>query len=251
MEPEIRVCVDSDDLTRTAAEVFARQATAAIAANGRFTVCLAGGNTPRSVYRLIASPPLAEGIDWQRVFLFWGDERCVPGEHPDSNYRMAAEALLDIVPIPRHNVFRIWGELPAERAAAEYETTLHEFFCEEEATRDQGATPCFDLTLLGLGDDAHTASLFPGTDAIQERKRWVVGHRVEKLNAWRVTLTPQALNASTSVAFMVSGKSKAEAVRHVLRGPHDPMRFPAQSIRPANAPPTWLLDREAAALLEP
>jgi 6-phosphogluconolactonase len=195
-------------------------------------------------------------VDWTAVQVFWGDERCVPPDHPDSNYRMARETLLDHVPLPAGNVHRIRGELPPTQAAAEYERELHAFFSLPPlgaATRREAPMASFDLVLLGMGSDGHTASLYPGTLAIHETERWVTAHRVEKLDAWRITLTPPALNAAAQVTFVVSGTPcgrKAEALRQVLAGPYRPQELPAQVIRPAPGRLCWLVDREAAALWE-
>ena len=189
-------------------------------------------------------------MDWQRVHIFWGDERCVPPYHIDSNYRMVRQMLLEHVPLPDSNVHRIYGELKPEQAAAKYESELHTFFgtdwqasdCDEQIAR-------FDLILLGMGDDGHTASLFPGTAAIHEQRRWVLAHYVEKLNTWRVTLIPVVINAAANVAFIVSSKGKAERLRQVLNGPYQPEILPAQIVRPTVGRLLWLVDAAAASLL--
>jgi 6-phosphogluconolactonase len=225
MDREIRTVDDARVLARAAAAVVVDLAEAAIAARGRF------------------SEPLVAQVDWPRAHVFWGDERCVPPDHPDSNYRMAREALLDHVPIPARNVHRIPCERDPAEAAVVYEGALRAFFGGD-------AAPRFDLVLLGLGGDGHTASLFPGTAAVHEPSRWVVAHHVRKLNAWRVTLTPVSINAAAHVAFIVSGAAKAGRLREVLSAPHRPDLLPAQIIRPVGGRLLWLIDAAAAAHLK-
>jgi 6-phosphogluconolactonase len=230
---------DATAVTQAAADQFVAHARSAIAASGRFTVALSGGSTPKAMFaRLIDQP-----IDWARVQVFWGDERCVPPDDADSNYRMAREALLDHVPIPDQNVHRMQGEINPTQAASNYTAELRAVFGQVE-------WPRFDLILLGLGPDAHTASLFPGTDVIHEQQRWVVGHFVEKLNAYRITLTPPVINHAEHVIFLVAGTDKAAAFRSVLsHHPFDPDRFPAQIIQPISGTLTWFVDQAAAAQL--
>jgi len=238
---EIRTYSDADHLARAAAEHFVTLASEAIAARGQFTVALSGGSTPRAAYALLA----AEDVDWPRVHVFWGDERCVPPDHLDSNYRLAREALLDHVPLPVGNVRRIRGEINPEQAAADYERTLRSFF----ARHPEEPTACFDLILLGMGEDGHTASLFPGTAALNEQTRWVVAHYVDKLRAWRVTLTPVVINAAAQVTFIVSGAGKADRLREVLTGPYRPDALPAQIVRPTDGRLLWLTDEAVVAHL--
>jgi 6-phosphogluconolactonase len=236
----------AEELAREAAAEFVRQATEAAQSKGRFTVALSGGSTPRSLYSLLATDATWRAqVPWDRVHLFWGDERHVPPEHADSNYRMTHEALLSKISIPPANVHRIKSEHPeASRAANEYEQTLREFF-----QLKGGEFPRFDLALLGLGPDGHTASLFPGTEALREQQRLVVANWVEKLNTYRITLTPPVLNRAASVIFLVSGEEKAETLRAVLEDEAQPERLPAQLIRPVNGRLLWIVDRAAARLL--
>jgi 6-phosphogluconolactonase len=239
---EVKVYAEALALARAAAGHFVALSAQAVSAHGRFAVALSGGSTPKTMYSLLATPEFAARLDWTRVHIFWGDERCVPPEHPDSNYRMAREALLDHVPIPAGNVYRIHGELEPAEAADDYERTLQAFFTHRQ--------PRFDLILLGMGDDGHTASLFPGTAAIHEQTRWVVAHYVEKLRTWRVTLTPVVINAAANVTFVVAGAGKAECLSQVLTGPYQPDVLPAQIVRPADGHLLWLLDADAAAQLK-
>jgi len=236
-------------LAQAAAEQFVTLAQEAIARRGRFSVALAGGSTPRCTYTLLGHEPFASQVDWTHVHIFWGDERCVPPDHPESNYRMARETLLDRLPIPAANVHRIPCEQAPEQAATAYEATLRAFFTEGETPSEGNPTPRFDLVLLGMGEDGHTASLFPGTAALHEEERWVVATYVEKLGAWRVTLTPVVLNAAAHVTFLVAGERKARRLQEVLMGPYQPDRLPAQIVRPRHGRLTWLVDTEATRLI--
>lgn len=238
--PTVSVLSTPEALAEAAARRFAAAAEAAIAACGRFTAVLAGGNTPRAAYECLAAPDMQVQIDWQRVHLFWGDERCVPPDHPESNYRLAWEAWLRHVPIPRANVHRIRGELPPAEAAADYEARLRRFFPGEPR-------PCFDWVLLGMGEDGHTASLFPGSPALREEHHWAAPATAPTPPCDRVTLTVPALNAARQVVFLVSGSRKAQTLRRVLYGPRDPETLPAQAIAPVHGEILWLVDADAAA----
>ncbi len=239
---------DRAELSRVAAEQLARSAARAVAARGRFTLALAGGTTPRDLYRRLAEEPLRCAIPWDGVHLFWGDERTVPPDHAESNYRMVREALLDAVPIPAANVHRIASEIadPAE-AAARYEADLREFFA-------LGATqmPRFDLVLLGLGTDGHTASLFPGTGAVTVAGRLCFALWVERLATHRITLSLPVFLAARGVAFLAAGADKAEKVQAVLADESPRLsadELPAAAVRPTYGELTWWLDREAASRL--
>jgi 6-phosphogluconolactonase len=211
-----------------------------------FTVALAGGSTPKSLYRLLTTSPFRETIPWQNTHLFFGDERCVPPDAPESNYGMVKAALLAPLGLPEQNIHRMPGERPdPDEAAREYEAQLHSFFGLAE-----GALPRFDLILLGLGPDGHCASLFPHKPALQERKRLVVASEpgLEPF-VTRLTLTLPVLNHAAQLLFLVAGANKAETLVRVLNGPRDPETLPAQAIAPANGTLSWLVDREAARLL--
>ncbi len=235
---------DAAALTTRAAELFVTLAERAAAEEGtRFTVALSGGSTPKSLYSLLATPAYARQIPWERVHVFWGDERHVAPDDAESNYRMAREALLSKVAIPAENVHRIRAEIPdAADAAATYEADLRGFF-----SLQPDETPRFDLVLLGLGPDGHTASLFPGTDAPHDTDSLVAAVWVEKLNAHRITLTAPVLNNAATVAFLVAGAEKADVVRQVLDGPREPDTLPAQLIAPTDGDLLWFLDEAAAA----
>ncbi|HET9363849.1 MAG TPA: 6-phosphogluconolactonase [Candidatus Angelobacter sp.] len=242
MTPEIKILPDSAALNLAAAQEFGTAAEQAIAQHGRFSVALSGGNTPRSVYSLLAQQ-YKTSLPWDKIHIFFGDERSVPPDHPDSNYRMANEALLSHVPVPPENVHRIHAELDPEAAAKDYESQLRSFF-----QLANNAWPRFDLIMLGLGDDGHTASLFPGSSALGENFRLVVPTWVEKKKTFRVTLTYPVLNHAAEVEFLVSGSSKAEILRDVLN-PSGSETFPAQLIKPDSGCVLWLLDQVAASLL--
>ena len=245
---DVRILADPEELSRTAAEEFVRRTDEAVRAGGTAAVALAGGSTPRALYRLLAgegAPMLPGRIPWGQIHFFWGDERHVPTDHPESNYRMAHEAMLSRVPVPPGNIHRIQGEIPdAASAAREYARTLREVF-----RLASGQLPRFDLILLGMGPDGHTASLFPGTDAALEREKLVAAPWVEKLRGYRITLTPPVLNHAACVMFLVSGEEKAETVRAVLQGDYQQERLPAQLIRPRQGRLLWMLDRASARLL--
>ena len=246
MKPDIRIVANSEELSRVAATEFVNQAKGAVQAKGTFTVALSGGSTPKSLYTLLADDAtLRVAVPWAKVHFFWGDERHVPPDHPDSNYRMAHEAMLSKVPVPPTNVHRIKSEYPeASRAADEYDQRLREFF---GLAAEQ--FPQFDLVLLGMGPDGHTASLFPGTAALHEQTRLVVANWVEKFNTDRITLTPPVLNNAACIIFLVGGEEKAETLQAVLQGEKQPERFPAQLLSPTHGTLLWLVDRLAARLL--
>ncbi len=239
----IEVYEDIDLLARATADRVIAIAADAIMLNGRFSIGLSGGSTPRPLYELLARDDYARRVDWARTHVFWGDERCVPPEDPESNFGLAQQTLLAHVPIPEENVHRMRGELPPVEAAAEYEDLLRDFFGDLP-----GALPRFDLLLQGLGSNAHTASLFPHTPVLDEDARWVAAPFIPQLGAWRITLTPRAINAAEHVIFMVAGASKAEALHAVLHGPYHPHEYPAQLIDPVGEL-TWMVDAAAAALL--
>ncbi len=238
---KIIVQPDLNSLIEFAAYRIANMIHATLQFNPHFCLVLSGGSTPRPLYERLAQAPYATQIEWAKVHIFWGDERCVPPNHADSNYRMAHEALLSQVAIPAENIHRLRGESEPSQAASEYEQHLRTFFTDEHEL--------FDLTLLGMGDDGHTASLFPGTAAIHEQEKWVVAHYVEKLQVWRLTLTPVALNRSANVMFLSAGASKAEILKQVLEGEFQPDVVPSQIIAPANTETVWVIDRMAGALL--
>jgi len=238
----IRIFPDGNTLSTAAADEFVRCAREAIATRGRFTVALSGGSTPKRLYQLLASELFRDQIDWGRVVIFWSDERCVPPDHADSNYRMAREAMLTHLPIPAEQIHRMEAERSDREAAArDYETVLARVF----GVNLGNEPPALDLILLGMGPDGHTASLFPYTQALDQTRRWVVPNHVPQLNTDRLTLTRPILNRGRKVLFLVAGADKAERLAEVLAGPADPKRLPAQSIRPAGCL-LWFVDSAAA-----
>ncbi len=234
---------DAEALSRAAAREFIDLARQAIAARRRFMVALAGGATPRRIYELLAAPEHRHQVDWTRVEFFWGDERAVPPDHPDSNYGMAAAALLATLDLRPEQIHRIQAERPdRERAARDYQIEIARAF----GVSPEGPPPVFDLILLGLGTDGHTASLFPYTDALRERRRHVVSHYVAKLQAERITLTFPIINRASEIRVVVAGAEKAPTLKEVLEGPPDPERLPSQLLDPPAGRLAWLVDRAAA-----
>ena len=242
LRPDIEILADASAVADFAAGQFIQIAGYAIAARGRFCVALAGGSTPRLLYRLLTQPTKMEQIDWSRMQVYWGDERCVPPDDPDSNYMMARWALLDHVPVPAENVHRIFGEQEPAQAALNYKKELLHGFPGVKVPR-------FDLILLGLGEDGHTASLFPGSPALSETKRWVVSveHSIPPPPlVTRISLTLPVLNAAAQVLFLVSGQGKAAIFSQVAQNQDSPNRFPAQFVRPKDGRLIWVVDNAAA-----
>ncbi|HJR06125.1 MAG TPA: 6-phosphogluconolactonase [Pyrinomonadaceae bacterium] len=240
--PNLQIFPDAADVARAAADRFVELARESIEARGRFSVALAGGSTPKRIYELLASDELRDQVNWSEVHIFFGDERCVPPDDADSNYRMANEALLSQVPLPEQNVHRMRGEGDAVANARLYEDELRGFFGDVD-------WPQFDLIMLGMGDDGHTASLFPETHALDVQSAWVTSNWVEKFNTYRVTLTAPAINHARNVMFIVTGASKAERLQEVLYGARDAHRLPSQLIQPQEGALAWFLDEAAAKLL--
>jgi 6-phosphogluconolactonase len=243
---EIYVLQNGSALSRAAADEILRVAREAIAVRGRFTIALSGGSTPKAIFALLAADHAAGAntIAWDKVQVFFGDERPVPPDHPDSNYRMASEALLSKVPLPLANIHRVHGELDAVTAAARYEAEVHSVF----GTR-AGEIPRFDLILLGMGADGHTASLFPGTTALTEERAIVTATWVEKLKTHRITFTYPLINHAAEILFITGGADKATMLRNILRGDPTGQTYPSQDVRPVNGRLFWFTDEAAAALL--
>ena len=249
-QPDIQVLPDPASVAGAAAQRIVRAAEEAIALAGRFTIALSGGSTPKLLFELLASDEFRDAIDWTHVEVFFVDERCVPPEHAESNYRMAREALLSKVPIPGDNIYRMRGEIEPEEAARAYGRMLKEKFGGD--TIEQGGG--LDVILLGMGEDGHTASLFPGTAAVGETKHRCVANFAEHSTtgrSWRLTLTAPFINRGREVIFLVTGAAKAKTLAEVLEGPRDPQRLPAQLIAPSSGGLTWLIDAAAAAMAEP
>ena len=229
------------DVAVAAAKLFVAKSNAAVAHRGFFTVALSGGSTPKLLYQLLVDPnePFREQISWPSIHFFWSDERHVPADHPDSNYRMANEAMLSHVSVSRDNVHRIKSENPdAQEAAEAYEETVLKFV--------PGSPPRLDLILLGLGTDGHTASIFPESEVLLETQGLMAAPWVEKLNAYRITMTLPLINNSASVVFLITGTEKAQIVKAILQGSKP---YPARTVKPTNGHLLWLLDRDAASEL--
>ena len=236
----------ADAVAEAAALLFTTTAKASVASRGVARIAISGGSTPKRMFTLLADPakPFLSETPWDKLELFWVDERCVPPTHDDSNFRMTKEALLDHVPLPAARIHRMEGELDPSEAAARYESEIRNTF------RLEGAeTPTFDLVLLGMGDDGHTASLFPHTAALDEISLIVTANHVPQKDTWRVTLTKPVINHGREVAFLIEGAAKAEILAQVMLGPYDPETTPSQLIRPASGKLSLLLDTDAASKL--
>lgn len=257
-QPKAFVFDTPEQVALAAAERFVECSGDAVGSRGVFSVALAGGNTPRRVYELLASERFKDRVEWSRVHLFFGDERAVPPDHPDSNYKMAYESLISRVPIPAASVHRIVGEGNSKESARSYEEQLKEFFAGRERTPER-SWPRFNLVFLGMGEDGHTASLFPGSEALSQKSSWVVATGSERSGQERITLTLPVLNHAARLVFVVTGKEKAQRLREVLRP--EPVRgaqlevvsgqdvVPAQMVQPVDGSLEWLVDRAAASLL--
>jgi 6-phosphogluconolactonase len=243
------VDASAEAASRRAAQYFVDGIRAAAGARGKARIAISGGNTPKHTFELLADPSAQyrEQIPWENLELYWVDERCVPPDHPDSNYRMTREALLDKVPLSDKQIFRVRGELDPEEAAAKYEFEIRQSF------RLEGAElPCFDLVLLGMGPDGHTASLFPHTQGLHEIMRVAIANHVpQQKDSWRITLTWPVIDRARDVFFLIEGADKVAALKQVFCGPYDPETYPSQLIRPASHRLTLLLDSAAAAALPP
>ena len=239
--PDIRIFQDTTALAASAAEVFINLAEQSILVQGRFSVALSGGSTPKLLYQMLANPDNQERLAWDQIHLFFGDERNVPPDHADSNYLMVSETLLDKIFIPVGNIHRVPVELDVQQAAQSYEMSLRQYF--------EGDWPRFDLILLGMGADGHTASLFPNSSGLEEETRWFIPNFAQEPGLWRLTLTKHAINNAKNIFLLVSGESKAVMIKEVLCGSKDPSEKPIQMISPIAGQMTWLLDRDAAMLL--
>jgi len=237
----IKVFNDPSSLANAAIDLFINRAQMAIEEKGVFSAVLSGGSTPRRLYTGLAASEQQQGLDWGNIHLFFGDERHVPPDHPESNFKMVQETLLSKIPIPQSCIHRVRAELDPRLAAFNYEDELRRFF--------EGEWPRFDLVFLGMGDDGHTASLFPSTAGLNEEHRWFVANYVPKLGEWRLTLTKNAINAACNIVVLVSGQSKAEMISTVLSEDASQKRKPIQLISPIDGEMVWMLDSEAASLL--
>ncbi|MBI4853404.1 MAG: 6-phosphogluconolactonase [Acidobacteria bacterium] len=241
MTREVIVCHSQEEIFTKSADMFVALATQSIAARGQFTIALSGGSTPKGMYLLLASDAYRDRVDWNKVQLFWGDERSVSPDNDQSNYRMANQAMISKVPIPAENVHRMKAESEdIELAAKDYENILKQVLGFAD-----GEQPKFDLILLGMGDDGHTASLFPGTKALAEKERIVVVNWVEKFNTNRMTFTAPAINNARNIVFMAAGANKLQPLKEVLVGEKNPELYPSQLVQPTDGKLIWLVDEAA------
>ncbi|MEI7811992.1 MAG: 6-phosphogluconolactonase [Ignavibacteria bacterium] len=231
----IQIYEGINELSRAAADLFANIALSSVQKNGYFIVSLSGGSTPMETYKILAENTYKQKIPWDKVYMFWGDERCVPFESEMNNARMTYNALLKHVPVPEENVFRVQTNLPPEEAAKDYESQLRRFFSNHQ--------PFFDLVLLGLGKDGHTASLFPFTPALNETDNRVKEVYIKEASSWRITLTLPVINRASNIAFLVSGHEKSKIFNEVTRGAYEPARLPAQLVKPEQGMLYWLIDK--------
>ena len=236
----IKIFENGTDVSRAAADYFVEIAQQAIDEKGRFTVALSGGNSPRKCYELLASKEYKKKVDWDKVYIFWGDERFVPRDDDQNNAKMAFDSLLDHVPIPDDHIFPIPYSGTPRESANEYEKTLRNYFRDKE--------PVFDLIYLGLGENGHTASLFPNTNVLNKMNIWVSEVYLEDQNMYRITLTLPVINQAENIIFIVYGQKKAEIFSNVLIGPHQPKKWPAQLIKPSNGKLIWMIDQAAASV---
>jgi 6-phosphogluconolactonase len=242
---EIHIYKDNDALSRAAAEWVTRYISDTLQSQDRFTWVLSGGNTPKGLYELLAAPPYIEKIQWNKIHIFWGDERAVPFDDPRNNAKMAYDTLLNHVPVPSTQIHIMRTDIPPEKSAAEYEQILHQYF----RNLDGPSSTSFDLVLLGMGEDGHTLSLFPGTEVVHESQAWVKAFFLQSQDMYRITLTKTIVNASGAVAFLTTGSNKSMALKQVLEGPPDPDLYPSQVIKPQSGQLHWFVDEAAVAKL--
>jgi 6-phosphogluconolactonase len=235
---KVHVFKDVDSLITASADLVVERAKASIQKQGKFSLVLSGGSSPKKLHALLTTEVYRSKIDWSKVFFFFGDERYVPADHPDSNYLMAKQTLFDPLKIADKQIFKMDTTLSAEESAAAYERTIRDYFGSQAAK--------FDLVILGLGDDAHTASLFPGTDVLEEKTALVKGLFIEKVKMNRITLTAPLINAAHHIAFLLFGATKAPAVEQVLKGGLNIEQYPAQLIKPVDGTLEWFMDEPAA-----
>ncbi|GAO42166.1 6-phosphogluconolactonase [Flavihumibacter petaseus] len=242
MTPSLHIYPQPEAVAQAAASFIAERINTVLQKQERFTIALSGGSTPKRLHELLADAPYRDQIDWSRLHIFWGDERYVPLEDERNNGRMAYDTLLNHVAIPEDQIHLMRTDLPDPNAAARaYEQLLHRYF--------DGQPHSFDLLILGMGDDAHTLSLFPGTEVIHEMKRWCAAFFLDKQDMFRVTITRPVANASACILFLTTGKAKAPALKEVLQGARNIEKYPSQSIQPVNGELHWIIDQAAASEL--
>jgi 6-phosphogluconolactonase len=239
---QLHIYKDNDALSRAAAEWITRYISDTLQNQDRFTWVLSGGNTPKSLYELLGAPPYLEKIQWNKIHIFWGDERAVPFDDPRNNAKMAYDALLNHVPVPSAQIHIMRTDIAPEKSAADYEQILHQYF----GNADRPSSTSFDLVLLGMGEDGHTLSLFPGTEVVHESQAWVKAFFLKAQDMYRITLTKTIVNSSCTIAFLTTGSNKSKAIKQVLEGPADPDLYPSQEIKPQTGQLHWFVDEAAA-----
>jgi len=238
---QLHIYKDADELSQAAAAWIAQVIEETLKTQDRFTIALSGGSTPYKLHLILAASPLKEKIDWSKIHVFWGDERAVPFDDERNNAKMAYDTLLNHVPIPADQIHIMRTDIAPEASAAAYEKILHTYFDEQETS--------FDLVLLGMGDDGHTLSLFPGTEIVRERKAWAKAFYLTAQEMFRITITAPIANKSARIAFLAAGEKKANTLKNVLEGEFQPDIYPSQLIKPVNGELHWFLDEDAAKLL--
>ncbi len=251
---ELHVYKDAEQLSRAAAKWIADLIAETLKLRDRFTIALSGGSTPKLLHKILAAPPYKDQIDWSKLHIFWGDERAVPFEDDRNNAKMAYDTLLNFVPVPPSQIHVMRTDIEPEASAVEYEKILHQYFDAVPGSSGSTGAPAtlpnsFDLVLLGMGDDGHTLSLFPGTDIVHEEKAWVKAFFLPAQNMYRITLTKTIVNRAAHIAFLTTGAGKAHALKEVLKGAYNPDLYPSQEIKPVNGELYWFVDEAAAAQL--
>jgi 6-phosphogluconolactonase len=239
---ELHIFKTPDELSHTVAKWIADDISATLKKQDRYTIALSGGSTPKALHKILAASPYKEQIDWSKLHVFWGDERAVPFDDDRNNAKMAYETLLNFVPIPPDHIHVMRTDIGPQQSAAEYETILHRYFDNTAAS--------FDLVLLGMGDDGHTLSLFPGTAAVHEEKAWTIAFFLKAQDMYRITLTKTIVNRAAKIAFLTTGTGKAHALKEVQQGAYNPDLYPSQEIRPVTGELHWFVDEAAAAGLK-
>lgn len=247
---ELHVYKDAEQLSQAAAQWIVNLIAETLRKRDRFTIALSGGSTPKLLHKILASPPCKDQVDWSRMHIFWGDERAVPFEDDRNNAKMAYDTLLNFVQVPASQIHVMRTDISPEDSAKEYEKTLRQYFDALPGTSGSALPNSFDLVLLGMGDDGHTLSLFPGTSVVHEEKAWATAFFLQAQDMYRITLTKTIVNRSAHIAFLTTGAGKAHALKEVLKGAYNPDLYPSQEIKPTNGELHWFVDEAAAAGLK-
>jgi len=246
---QLHIFKDSEALSEAAAKWIAETIAETLNTQDRYTIALSGGSTPQRLHKILAGPPYKEQIDWSKLHIFWGDERAVPFEDDRNNAKMAYDTLLNSVPVPASQIHVMRTDIGAKESALEYEKILHQYFDPAPGISSPLSSTSFDLVLLGMGDDGHTLSLFPGMEIVHEEKAWASAFFLTAQDMYRITLTKTIVNRSAKIAFLTTGPGKAHALREVLKGAYNPDLYPSQEIKPLKGELHWFVDEAAAAEL--